>query len=449
MAIAAPANTTPPSGALPAARPFRWLRRLVAVSWAGWGAAVLSLWAQYQLGVYDTVGWLWLPFEMIGMVAGFAALLVGLVRAGRGHRRQVVLGWALAGFSPVLLSALLVGYMFLEQGRKNLPNTLGHKIGRTAAVSLLKTHARLRYPHRVETARLIMYHDDRVTDPAGDATAMDAHLARLEEVVGRRQHSRIHWVRGRALGMHGMSINSVALGSEASPAGWVDRHEIAHAFLYQFSDPGSEPPMVLLEGWAMAVDGHPEPLATTALKARKEFTGWRDTPHCFRSILAPDLYHIGIGYAYDLGGALVDFLLRRYGADKFVEFYNGVRPGSFDADCERVFGRGIDELEREFWADAERNAPREKAVGRVKGWADMLEQQPVISPGGDRSRQVARLLQALTPDEAAGLLRGEKLMRLPALAVEVGLSVADCERELAEVTWQLTQGMGEPPGQKP
>ncbi len=438
MAIAAPANTSPPSGAPPAARPRRGLRRWVAVSWVGWGAAVLSLWVQYQLGVYDTADWLWLPFEVIGALAGFAALFVGLVRAVRGPRRRAALGWAIVGFCPVFLSALLVGYMFFEQGRKNLPNTQAHKIGRTGAVSLLKTHARFRYPHRVETARLIMYHDDRVTDPAGDAVAMDAHLARLEEVLGRRQHSRIHWVRGRALGMHAMSIHSVALGSEVGPVGWFDRHEIAHAFMYQFSDPGSEPPMLLLEGWAMAVDGHPEPLATTALKARKEFTGWRGTPHCLRSILAPDLYHVGTSYAYDLGGALVEFLLRRYGADKFVEFYNGVRPDSFDADCERVFGRGIDELEQEFWADAERNAPREKAIYRVKDRADVLERQPATPAEGDRSRRVARLLRALTPDEVAGLLRGNQPARLPALAVEVGLPVADCERELVEVTWQLT-----------
>ena len=438
MAIAAPANTSLPSGTSPVARPFRWLRRWVAASWAGWGEAILSLWVQYQLGVYDTFDWLWLPFEVIGAVAGFAALLVGMVRAVRGPRRRAALGWALVGFSPILLSALLVGYMFFEQGRKNLPNTQVHKIGRTAAVSLLKMDARFRYPHRVETARIVMYHDDRVTDSTGDAAAMDAHLARLEEVLGRRQHSRIQWVRGKALEMHAMSIHSVALGSEASPAGWFDRHEIAHAFLYQFSDPGSEPPMLLLEGWAMAVDGHPEPLATTALKARKEFIGSRGTPHCLRSILAQDLYHVGTGYAYDLGGALVDFLLRRYGADKFVAFYNGIRPDSFDADCERVFGRGIDELEQEFWADAERNAPREKAIYRVKDRADVLERQPATPAEGNRSRRVARLLRALTPDEVAGLLRGNQPARLPALAVELGLPIADCERELAEVTWQLT-----------
>ena len=158
--------------------------------------------------------------------------------------------------------------------------------------------------------------------------------------------------------MHAMSIHSVALGSEVGPAGWFDRHELAHSFLYQFSEPGAEPPMLLLEGWAMAVDGHPEPgpPASTVLDARRHFREWRGTSTCLRSILAPDLYHVGVGYAYDLGGPLVDFLLRRYGADKFLALYNGIRPGSFDADCERVFGKGIDDLEREFWADVEGRA---------------------------------------------------------------------------------------------
>jgi hypothetical protein len=331
----------------------RWPRRLSAASWAGWGAAVLSLWAQYQLGVYDTFGWLWLPFEMIGATAGVAALAVGLARAARGPRRRAALAWAVIGVAPVLLAALLVGYMFYERGRKNLPNTQAHKVGRTAAVSLLKWDARVRYPHRRETDRLVMYFDDQVTDPAGDAAALDGHLARLEGVLGRPQRARIHWVRGPALGMRGMSIHSVALGTAASPAGWADRHELAHSFLYQFSDPWSEPPMLLLEGWAMAVDGHPEPLAASALAARAQLGIWRGGGPCLRAVLAPDLYHVGTSFAYDLGGALVDFLLRRYGADAFLGFYNAVRPETVDADCERAFACGLDELEQAFWADVE------------------------------------------------------------------------------------------------
>jgi hypothetical protein len=345
---ASPAPLQRQSSAIP-----RWPRRLAVVAWTGWVLALVSLWVQYQLGVYHTAGWLWLPFEGIAVLAGLAGLLVGLSRAVIGPRRKAMFGWSVISVMPLFLTALVVGYMFYEQGHKNLPNTQVHKIGRMAAVTLMTTHAQLRYPHVVKTDRLVMYYDDRVTDPGGDMAAMATHLARLEEVLSRRQHSPIHWVRGPASGMRAMSIHSVALASEVSPVGWFDRHELAHSFLYQFSDRGSEPPMLLLEGWAMAVDGHSEPLTETALATRKQFTVWRGTSMCLRSILAQDLYHVGTPFAYDLGGALVDFLLRRYGADKFLAFYNDIRPESFDADCERVFGRGIDDLEREFWADVE------------------------------------------------------------------------------------------------
>jgi len=345
MAIAAASDgATAPA----ATRAPHWLRRFAIVSWIGWAVAILSLWVQYHLGVYDTLGWLWLPFAGIGAVAAVAVLTVGLFRAVVGPRRRAMPGWALVGFTPVILTALLVGDMFFEQSRKNLPNTQVHKIGRMAAVTLLKGHAQLRYPHRLETARLIMYYDDRVTEPASDVAAMDAHLARLEGVLGRRQHSRIHWVRGRALGMHAMSIHSVALASEVSPAGWFDRHELAHSFMYQFSDPGSEPPMLLLEGWAMAVDDHPEPLKMAALACRGP------AKSCLANILSPEDYHRGKHEAYFVGGALVDYLLRRHGPEPFLDFYNSCRPASYKTDFERAYGVNFLDMENAFWQEMER-----------------------------------------------------------------------------------------------
>jgi hypothetical protein len=345
----------------PGSHALRWLRRFAAVAWSGSVLAILSLWIQYQSGVYHTHAWLWLPLAAVGLVAGVAALFLGSAKALLGPRRRAMFGWLTIGVVPLLLSAMLVGYMFYEQGQRNLPNTHAHKVGRMAAVTLFEVHTRLRYPQRVESARLVMYHDGRVTDPAGDAAAMDAHVARLEEVLGRRQHSRIHWVRGPALGMGPMCIHSIALGSDASPASWLDRHELAHAFLYQFSVPGAEPPMLLLEGWAMGVDGHPEPLAETALIARNQFNAWRGTSATLRSILRPDLYHVGIAHAYELGGALVDFLLRKYGPEKFLAFYNAIHPDSYESECDRVFGCSWDTLEQEFWTEVERNAK----VGKV------------------------------------------------------------------------------------
>jgi len=333
---------------------------------------MLSLWIQYHVGVYDTIEWLWSPFAAVGVLAGIAVLLVGVWRSLFGPRRRSMFGWVVVGILSLVLWAVLVGYMFFEQGRRNLPNTHFHKVGRMASVTLLKAHARIQFPYRLESDRLVMYYNDRIVQPADDMTAMDAHLTRLEMVLGRRQQSKIHWVRGSALGMSGMSIHSVALASHASPASDLDRHELAHSFLYQFSDRGGEPPMLLLEGWAMAMDGHderlrrdnrPEPMAMTALDARKEFAIWQGTSNCLRAMLSPDMYHFGVSFAYEFGGPFVDFLLRRHGSEPFLTFYNGIHPDSIEADCERAFHCSIDELERAFWEDVELCVQKGKRPG--------------------------------------------------------------------------------------
>ncbi len=146
----------------PGSRVLRWLRRSAAVAWAGSALAVLSLWLQYQCGVYHTRAWLWLPLAAAGSVAGLVCLVLGLAKVLLGPRRRTAFGWATIAVVPSLLWAALVGYMYSEQGRRNLPNTHAHKVGRMAAVTLFEEHARLRYPHRLETARLVMYYDDRV-----------------------------------------------------------------------------------------------------------------------------------------------------------------------------------------------------------------------------------------------------------------------------------------------
>jgi len=265
---------------------------LAVTSWLCWAAAVLSLWLQHRLGVYHTRVWLWLPPAVLGLAAAVGALLLGCRLGLIGPGRWAGLAWACLGASPLLLWAALVVYMFHEQAERYLPNDDAHKVGRMAAVNLLEGHAWLLYPRRIETDRLVMYYGDGVGDPAGDAAAMDAHLARLEGVLRRWQREKITLVRGPSLGLHGMSIHSVALGSDGGVVSWVDRHESAHSFLYQFSRPESQPPMLLLEGWAMALDGHPEPLRMTALACRS------DAKTCLARILAPSAYHRGTADAY-------------------------------------------------------------------------------------------------------------------------------------------------------
>jgi hypothetical protein len=358
--MSSPTSLSPIVPALPTRRTRSWFRRFAAVAWAVSALAALSLWLQYQSGVYHTIAWLWVPPAAVGLLAALAALLGGSAGVLLGSRRGAMFAWLIVGVVPLLLAAGLVAYMLVDQGRRNLPDTFAHKVGRMAAVTLFELHAGLSYPHRLETANLVMYYDGRVTDPEGDAAAMDAHLAPQEEILGRRQLFQIRWVRGAALDMQAMCIHSTALGSASSPASHLDRHELAHAFIYQFSDRASEPPMLLLEGWAMAVDRHAEPLAQTALVARQQLAVWRKTSAPLHSLSSPDLYHVGIAHAYECGGAFVDFLLRRYGPAKFLNFYNAIHPDSCEAECERIFGCSWDNLEQRFWADVGKSLERSK-----------------------------------------------------------------------------------------
>jgi hypothetical protein len=43
-------------------------------------------------------------------------------------------------------------------------------------------------------------------------------------------------------------------------------------------------------------------------------------------------------------------------AKSFIEFYFGCRPGTVETECQRVYGTDLENLEKAFWADAERLA---------------------------------------------------------------------------------------------
>jgi hypothetical protein len=57
-----------------------------------------------------------------------------------------------------------------------------------------------------------------------------------------------------------------------------------------------------------------------------------------------------------VGSAFVDYLLRRYGVERFLRLYFTCRMGTFEADCRTILGDDFDGLERGFWEEAERLA---------------------------------------------------------------------------------------------
>jgi hypothetical protein len=232
-----------------------------------------------------------------------------------------------------------------------------------------------------------MFYRDDLADPQGDAEAMNRHFARLEEMTGMPHRAKVWWVRGPLLGQRHLALYGLALGSSPSPAFALDRHELAHAVFYQHAYPDSDPPMLLMEGWAesQSVDG--KTLATRALSQRRFFAeqGARwgrmsglereeflhtlvDPEGCqrlfakegaasyLRELTGAFWYHHDAGPVYGVGGAFVDFLLRKQGPQRFVELCFACRPRTFEDDCRRIYGTELDALEKQSWQEAERLA---------------------------------------------------------------------------------------------
>jgi hypothetical protein len=337
---------------------LRPLRRRAAVAWAGGVLSLGLVWGEHRLGVLH----LWaLPFVallLLTFAPGVGALARGLWRLLRGPRCGPSLTWALVAALPAAAWVTLGWYGFHQWGRREVTLHLPDILVRAAGASLMEGEAHYLYPHRLETGRLVMFYGEGLSDPRGDAEAMDRHLARLEALTARPLRTKVHWVRGPLLGQRYLSLYGLALGSARSPASQVDRHELAHAVLYQQYAPDTDPPTLLAEGWAEAQSQDGPPLATQALAARDQLARrlLGAVPRGYlRELTDPFWYHHDAGPVYPVGGAFVDFLLRRYRAERFVRLYFACRPGIFEAECRRVYGTDLDALEAEFWQDAARS----------------------------------------------------------------------------------------------
>jgi hypothetical protein len=345
----------------PFANPWRWLQANAALAWLSWLLSIVLLWGQDVLGIVHPQALLFLGLVVVTFGAALVAAGCGLWRAMRGPRRVWAFAWMLVGLLPILCWVGLGGYTARQHRTRDHPNNLPFRLVKSAAASLMELQAWYCYQHRLETERLIMFYDDQVTDPTADAAAMDRHVARMEELTGKRLRAKIYWVRGRLLGRSGFCNHGVVSGSSDSPVGSLDRHELAHAVLSQHETPDTDPPTLLGEGWAVSqewVDDRPF-LAQMAVSSREgkevnqSFQAWSGSRACLRDLTSPEWYHHGSGPVYAVGGAFVDFLIRRFGADQFLELYFTCRPESFEADCRQVLGMDLDTLERLFWEDVE------------------------------------------------------------------------------------------------
>ncbi len=364
-------------------RPRRSLRawRLAGFQWAVGLAVVAGLHVEYRIGVVHPPGWLFAGL-LLALAAGCLFGLRGIL-AGPGRSR--VAGRWLVGAAPVAsLLALFVLAPLRFQARDVRPTTAA-AASYMAWVNAAEVAVPWAYPRRLESDRVVMFYRDGLADPGQDLADMDRHVADLERQSGRPLLAKIQWVRGVPPGTAGLSTPGFAFGSDASPAGRLDRHELAHSVLNQHVAPGSVPPALLNEGWAEAVSREDPRHALGALQLRREvaqlcrltdgefaetLSGFLDPAGMGQLVQASKdrgedfsllteftgdfWYHRGRGPVYGFGRSFVAYLIREYGTPKFIDLYYRVRPGTFAADCREVFGVSAVELERQFWLDVAR-----------------------------------------------------------------------------------------------
>jgi hypothetical protein len=266
----------------------------------------------------------------------------------------------------------------LAAAGQSFPKNLLSDVAGMAVASLMEGQAYQAYPHRLESQRLVMFYDDRVTDPHKDLEAMDRHVADLEKVTGKPLRAKIYWVRGAVFGRGQMAIRGLVLGSSQSPADWdtadhpfrlsVDRHELAHGVIHQLQPSDADPPTLLIEGWAEAHAGMTSrkraELAKHSRGLWRERTGAGPTQSYLRELTGPAWYHRIDGPVYNVGGAFAEFVLKKYGTECFLRWYFACRPGRFEEECLAQLGVAFDTLEAEFWAEVDRLAGDDMPPGQ-------------------------------------------------------------------------------------
>ena len=325
------------------------LARLALLVWACWLGLLLLLGA--QLG-----GRVWHPnflpvtaMLVLMLTAGLALLIGAGWRLARGPNRRQALSCLLLGLAPMLFLSSLIAFGVSMVSGHQTPLNLGTKLLATMCESILDLVARFQYPQRTYGAKVVM-----ISAPMDSAlaraqvTAMDRHVRGMEARLGRTFSGRIHWVRGPLLGKQ-FGLNGLCSGSlpgemhpDAEGLTWLDRHEMAHCVMSAFAPLVSfEPPTVLIEGWAQANMG----LAPIDLSIRTWSQAERGNTPSLRELIGPEWYashHVAV---YDQGAPLVQFLLETYGPGRFLELYSTCRQASFAADCQRILGKGLDQLE--------------------------------------------------------------------------------------------------------
>ena len=292
------------------------------------------------------------------IVSGLALIISASWRIIRGPDRRRALACLLVGAAPLWFLAGFFLYGLAVVTGQKLPINVATRLLAPLALSVMDLDARLVYPQRTAGEKVVMISAPMPeADARAQVAAMDRHVGALEARLNRKIPGRIHWVRGPLFGIGRRAIIGMCMGTrpgdespDAEGLCTTDRHEVAHCVLTGQCAAGFSPPAVLTEGWAQANQGSDRLLQ--AFQVRGYFEEGRASP----SASSPDPTGTTgtSGTAYLQGASLVNFLLDRFGPDRFVQLYTECGPSTFESDCRRILGLDLDGLDAAFRADIER-----------------------------------------------------------------------------------------------
>lgn len=335
------------------------IRRLVFLAWIAWFATVGAMsWLSFARILHPNFLYMAVPLAV--MVAyTILAFFAGIWRIFRGPNRLRAAVWLFLSAMPALWTAAYVGYLLhFASGRNHSPNFFV-SAGMSLSSLIGEPYVRWAYPYRYEGERFVAFSESPKFDEKQMA-AMDEHLRAMEKTLGGRSEYKAYWIRGPVWGFDGRYVFGYSLGWAAGKAEnsgglrMVDRHEVAHFALDQLLPRMEYVPMLLFEGWA-EVNSGPDEQASDERRFEQAMHG--RTLLSLRELTSPGWYSNSDGPVYFQGRALVDYLLRHYGAAKFLELCRICRPETFPDDVKRVLGVSLDELDEDYQADA---AEREK-----------------------------------------------------------------------------------------
>ena len=337
------------------------LRRLAITVWFAWIGLLALSGVLLACRIWRPLILLMAPLPMTMIIAALALVAGALHRLVRGVERSRTLAWLLIGTAPLFFAGgqgmYALGAMAGREDRFDLPLKILAPLGG----SLMDFEAMIRYPQHTVGGQVIMIAPS-LANARAQVVAMDRHILSLERRLGEGKTWRVTWVRGPLFGLHQKACFDIAFGSRPGEVAddqgglsTLDRHEVAHCVITSFRSPWSEPPALLVEGWAEANSGiDPAELALRAWKFRDEGQDLTLAELC-----GPQWYGRHKRPVYVQGGPLVNFLLRRFGPERFLQLYTTSGRTTVAADFQRILGMSLDGLDSAYWAEIERLVPPE------------------------------------------------------------------------------------------